>query len=278
MRHVGQSRWGLVGIYAFLIIAAAIAVFPLLWVVLSSFKTSQELASSPLQLFSLNPTLEHYRKVVGEIGFLGNLRNSLMLAGSSTLITVLISLLGAYGVVRFFPRVGRQLTKILIGTYMFPPILLAIPYTVTMVRLGLMNSYIGLVIAYLSFSIPYAIWMLIGFFQTVPVGIEEAAAVDEASRFRVFWQISVPIILPGIVATAVYTFINTFNEFLYALLFITESDKMPVAVGLYSLQGSEVLDWGAMMAASVIVIVPSVIFFMAIQRYIAAGLSEGSVK
>ncbi|WP_424924096.1 carbohydrate ABC transporter permease [Actinomyces bowdenii] len=275
---MGQSKWGLVGTYAFLIIAAAIAVFPLLWVVLSSFKTSQELARSPLQLFSLEPTLEHYRKVIGEIGFLGNLRNSLMLAGASTLITVLISLLGAYGVVRFFPRVGRQLTKILIGTYMFPPILLAIPYTVTMVKLGLMNSYAGLVIAYLSFSIPYAIWMLIGFFQTVPVGIEEAAAVDGASRFRVFWQISVPIILPGIVATAVYTFINTFNEFLYALLFITESDKMPVAVGLYSLQGSEVLDWGAMMAASVIVIVPSVIFFMAIQRYIAAGLSEGSVK
>ena len=102
--------------------------------------------------------------------------------------------------------------------------------------------------------------------------------MDGASRFRVFWQISVPIILPGIVATAVYTFINTFNEFLYALLFITESDRMPVAVGLYSLQGSEVLDWGAMMAASVIVIVPSVVFFMIIQKHISGGLSEGSVK
>lgn len=278
MHRAGRSTWGVVGVYAFLVVAAAIAVFPLLWVVLSSFKTSHELAQSPLQLLPGSPTLEHYRKVVTEIGFLGNLRNSLILAGSSTLITVIISLLGAYGIVRFFPRVGRQLTKILIGTYMFPPILLAIPYTVTMVKLGLMNTCTGLIIAYLSFSIPYAIWMLIGFFQTVPVGIEEAAAVDGASRFRVFWQISVPIILPGIVATAVYTFINTFNEFLYALLFITESDKMPVAVGLYSLQGSEVLDWGAMMAASVIVIVPSVLFFMAIQRYIAAGLSEGSVK
>ena len=187
-------------------------------------------------------------------------------------------MLGAYGIVRFFPRVGKQLTKLLIGTYMFPPILLAIPYTITMVKLGLMNSYFGLIIAYLSFSIPYAIWMLIGFFQTVPIGVEEAAAVDGASRFRVFWQISVPIILPGIVATAVYTFINTFNEFLYALLFITESDRMPVAVGLYSLQGSEVLDWGAMMAASVIVIVPSVVFFMVIQKHISGGLSEGSVK
>lgn len=278
MRRVGQNPWGTIGVYLLLTVAALIAVFPLLWVVASSFKSSTELAQNPLQMFSTEPTLEHYRKVVGEIGFLGKLRNSLVIAGFSTVIAVVVSLLGAYGVVRFFPRVGMQLTKILIGTYMFPPILLAIPYTVTMVKLGLMNSYVGLVTAYLSFSIPYAVWMLIGFFQTVPVGVEEAAAVDGASRLRVFWQISVPIILPGIVATAVYTFINTFNEFLYALLFITDSDKMPVAVGLYSLQGSEVLDWGAMMAASVVVIVPSVLFFMAIQRYIAAGLSEGSVK
>ncbi|MCL3776770.1 MULTISPECIES: carbohydrate ABC transporter permease [unclassified Actinomyces] len=278
MRRVGQSRWGTAGVYVLLVIASFIAVFPLLWVVTSSFKTSTELAQNPLQPFSSSPTLEHYRTVVTEIGFLGNLRNSLLIATCSTLIAVLVSLLGAYGIVRFFPRVGRQLTKLLISTYMFPPILLAIPYTITMVRLGLMNSYAGLVIAYLSFSIPYAIWMLIGFFQTVPIGIEEAAAVDGASRLRVFWQISVPVILPGIVATAVYTFINTFNEFLYALLFITDSDKMPVAVGLYSLQGSEVLDWGAMMAASVIVIVPSVVFFMLIQRHIAGGLSEGSVK
>ncbi|RAX23828.1 MULTISPECIES: carbohydrate ABC transporter permease [unclassified Actinomyces] len=278
MRRVGQSRWGVAGVYALLTVASFIAVFPLLWVITSSFKTSGELAQNPLQLFSSSPTPEHYRKVVTEIGFLRNLKNSLLIAGCSTVIAVLVSLLGAYGIVRFFPRVGRQLTKLLISTYMFPPILLAIPYTVTMVKLGLMNSYVGLVIAYLSFSIPYAIWMLIGFFQTVPIGIEEAAAVDGASRFRVFWQISVPIIMPGIVATAVYTFINTFNEFLYALLFITDSDKMPVAVGLYSLQGSEVLDWGAMMAASVIVIVPSVVFFMLIQKHIAGGLSEGSVK
>lgn len=278
MRRAGRSPWGTACVYLILVVAAFVAVFPLVWVISSSFKTSHELAQNPLQLFSTSPTLEHYRKVIEEIGFLTNLKNSLLIAGCSTVITVVVSMLGAYGIVRFFPRVGRQLTKLLIGTYMFPPILLAIPYTIIMVKLGLMNSYVGLIIAYLSFSIPYAIWMLIGFFQTVPIGVEEAAAVDGANRFRVFWQISVPIVLPGIVATAVYTFINTFNEFLYALLFITESDRMPVAVGLYSLQGSEVLDWGAMMAASVIVIVPSVVFFMVIQKHISGGLSEGSVK
>ena len=212
MRRAGRGPWGTVCVYLILIVAAFVAVFPLVWVVSSSFKTLPRARAESVAAVLELATLEHYRKVVEEIGFLTNLKNSLLIAGCSTVIAVLVSLLGAYGIVRFFPRVGKQLTKLLIGTYMFPPILLAIPYTITMVKLGLMNSYFGLIIAYLSFSIPYAIWMLIGFFQTVPIGVEEAAAVDGASRFRVFWQISVPIILPGIVATAVYTFINTFTS------------------------------------------------------------------
>ncbi|MGC0144955.1 carbohydrate ABC transporter permease, partial [Pseudactinotalea sp. Z1732] len=125
---------------------------------------------------------------------------------------------------------------------------------------------------------PYAIWMLVGFYGRVPLEVEEGAQMDGAGKFRVFWQIATPIVMPGIVATAVYTFINTFNEFLYPLLFINETGKMPVAVALYSLTGSEVLDWGAMMAAAVTVVVPSVLFFMAIQKHIAGGLAEGSVK
>ncbi|XCB29309.1 carbohydrate ABC transporter permease [Arcanobacterium hippocoleae] len=216
--------------------------------------------------------------MIYDLGFLTNMKNSLIISLSATVITIVVSLLGAYGIVRFFPKVGKYLTRLLITTYMFPPILLAVPYTVTMVSLGLINSYIGLVIAYLSFSIPYAIWMLIGFFQTVPLEIEEAAAMDGLGPFNIFFRIACPLILPGIVATAVYTFINTFNEFLYALLFINSSDRMPVAVALYSLTGSEVLNWGAMMAASALVIIPSVLFFMLIQKYIAAGLAEGSIK
>lgn len=264
--------------YAFLTVCSIIAVFPLLWIILSSFKGSGELASSPLGILPKHFTLSHYEAVIGNLDFLNNMKNSLIISLSSTVITVVVSLLGAYGIVRFFPRVGKYLTRLLITTYMFPPILLAVPYTITMAHLGLIDSYVGLVIAYLSFSIPYAIWMLIGFFQTVPLEIEEAAAMDGLGAFSIFLRIACPLILPGIVATAVYTFINTFNEFLYALLFINSTDKMPVAVALYSLTGSEVLDWGAMMAASTLVIIPSVLFFMLIQKHIAAGLSEGSIK
>ncbi|ACQ82015.1 binding-protein-dependent transport systems inner membrane component [Beutenbergia cavernae DSM 12333] len=261
-----------------LAVASIAFVFPLAWIILSSVKTGAELANNPLDVLPDEFTLANYRRVLEDLGFLQNLRNSVLIAVVATAVTIVLSTLAAYGIVRFFPRFGQRLTRVLIATYMFPPILLAVPYAAIMVKLGLINTYAGLILAYLSFALPYAIWMLVGFYQTVPLEIEEGAQMDGAGKVRIFWQIATPIVLPGIVATAVYTFINTFNEFLYALLFINSTDRMPVAVALYSLTGSEVLDWGAMMAASVLVVVPSVLFFMSIQKYIAGGLAEGSVK
>ncbi len=264
--------------YVFLSVLAIVSVFPLLWIITSSFKSSSELASNTTGFWPQAFTVDHYVKVVADLGILNNLGNSLIISVSTTLITIVVSATGAYGIVRFFPKVGQRLTQVLISTYMFPPILLAVPYTAIMISLGLINTYAGLVLAYLSFSIPYAVWMLTAFYQTVPLEIEEAAQVDGAGRWRVFATIASPIVAPGIVATAIYTFINSFNEFLFALLFINESARMPITVALYSLSGSEVLDWGAMLAASVVVVLPSVIFFLLIQKHIAAGLSEGSVK
>jgi multiple sugar transport system permease protein len=264
--------------YVFLTVLAIVSVFPLLWIITSSFMDSAELASDTTGFWPTSFTLDHYVHVLFELGVLNNLGNSLIISLTTTVVTIVVSATGAYGIVRFFPKIGQRLTQVLISTYMFPPILLAVPYTAIMIALGLINSYGGLVLAYLSFSIPYAVWMLTAFYQTVPLEIEEAAQVDGAGRFRVFATIASPIVAPGIVATAIYTFINAFNEFLFALLFINESDRMPITVALYSLSGSEVLDWGAMLAASVVVVVPSVVFFLFIQRHIAAGLSEGSVK
>ncbi|WP_374707048.1 carbohydrate ABC transporter permease [Paenibacillus sp. J31TS4] len=255
-----------------------LAVFPLVWIILSSFKTSGEMASHPLAFFPETFTFEYYRRVLNNLHFATNIKNSLIVSLSATLITIVVSSLGAYGIVRFFPKAGKRMTKLLITTYMFPPILLAVPYSIIIIKLGLVNTWTGLVITYLSFSIPYAIWMLSGFFQTVPLEIEEAARVDGAGKWRVFVQVVLPIVAPGVVATAIYTFINTWNEFLFALLLINSSGKMPISVALYSLTGSEILDWGEMMAASVIVILPSIVFFMLIQRKIAGGMAEGSVK
>lgn len=264
--------------HVYLVILSVIALFPLLWVLLSSIKSSGELTANPTRFLPIKFTLENFVHVIEDLGFARNVSNSLLIAVSTTIIAIVISSMAAYGIVRFFPKLGSIMSKVLVATYMFPPILLAIPYSMVMAKLGLVNSRIGLVIVYLSFSVPYAVWMLVGFFKTVPLGIEEAAKVDGANKVQTFIQIVLPLVMPGIVATAIYTFINAWNEFLYSLILINSTDKMTVSVALKSLQGSEILNWGDMMAASALVVVPSVIFFMFIQNKIAGGMTDGAVK
>lgn len=264
--------------YVYLSILAVIAAFPLVWILLSSIKSKNELAGDPTSFFPKHISFENFRIVFEQLNFGRNVGNSILVAGSTTLVAIAISALGAYGIVRFFPRFGKKLTRVLITTYMFPPILLAVPYSIIMGKAGLMNSRIGLVIVYMSFSVPYAIWLLVGFFQTVPIDIEEAARIDGANKMQVFYRVVLPIVAPGIVAVAIYTFINAWNEFLYSLILINSSEKATVAVALKFLEGQEVLDWGVMMAASAVVVIPSVIFFMLIQKKIAGGLAAGAVK
>lgn len=264
--------------YVYLSVLAALAAFPLVWILLSSVKGKGEITGDPTAFWPKSFTFENYRIVLQQLNFTNNIVNSIIIAGATTVIAVVISALGAYGVVRFFPRFGKKLTRVLITTYMFPPILLAVPYSIIMGKVGMMNNRLGLVIVYLSFSVPYAVWLLVGFFQTVPLDIEEAARVDGANKLTVFGRVVLPIVAPGIVAVAIYTFINAWNEFLYSLILMNSSSKMTVAVALKSLEGQEVLDWGVMMAASALVVIPSVVFFMLIQNKIAGGLAAGSVK
>jgi len=264
--------------HIYLLLLCFFAVFPLLWIIISSIKGKGELTGNPTAFLPKVVTLEYYRHVIFDLGFIVNIRNSVIISLATTGIAITISSLAAYGIVRFFPKIGTVLSKVLVTTYIFPPILLAIPYSIVMAKLGLTNTRIGLVLVYLSFSIPYAVWLLVGFFKTVPIGIEEAAKIDGANKIQLFMQVVIPLVAPGIVATAIYTFINVWNEFLYSLILINDTSKMTVAVALRSLNGSEILDWGDMMAASTLVVVPSIIFFCLIQNKIAGGLSEGAVK
>ncbi|HEW8487117.1 TPA: carbohydrate ABC transporter permease [Streptococcus pneumoniae] len=279
--------------HVLLVGATIVAVFPLVWIIISSVKGKGELTQYPTRFWPEQFTLDYFTHVINDLHFIDNIRNSLIIALATTLIAIIISAMAAYGIVRFFPKLGAIMSRLLVITYIFPPILLAIPYSIAIAKVGLTNSLFGLMMVYLSFSVPYAVWLLVGFFQTVPIGIEEAARIDGANKFVTFYKVVLPIVAPGIVATgivatgivatgivatAIYTFINAWNEFLYALILINNTGKMTVAVALRSLNGSEILDWGDMMAASVIVVLPSIIFFSIIQNKIASGLSEGSVK
>lgn len=275
------KRTGLFGTvfsHVYLILLSVFAVFPLLWLLVSAFKSGNEMLSNPTFFLPKSWTLENFENVLVTLKFGTNIRNSVIISLSTTLIATVISSLAAYGIVRFFPKLGSAMTKLLITTYMFPSIMLVIPYAVVMSRLHLTNTRIGLVLVYLSFSVPYAVWLLVGFFKTVPIGIEEAARIDGANKLQVFRIVVLPLVTPGIVATAIYMFINAWNEFLYALILMSSSSKTTISVALKTLEGADILDWGSLMAACAVVVVPSVIFFCFIQRKIAGGLADGAVK
>ncbi|MEA4899856.1 MAG: carbohydrate ABC transporter permease [Christensenellaceae bacterium] len=278
MRKTGKVRLGDIGGHLYLILLCVFSVFPLVWLVLSAFKSGNEMLANPTAFFPKEWTLDNFRRVLITLQFMTNIQNSVLISLATTIIATAISSLAAYGIVRFFPRLGDAMTKLLITTYMFPSIMLVIPYAVVMGKLGLTNTRIGLVLVYLSFSVPYAVWLLVGFFKTVPIGIEEAARIDGANKFQVFSIVVLPLIAPGIVATAIYMFINAWNEFLYALILMSSSSKMTISVALKSLEGSDILDWGALMAACAVVVIPSILFFCFIQQRITGGLSEGAVK
>ena len=262
----------------YLIILAVFAVFPLLWLLVSSFKSSSEMLNNPTKILPIQWTLENFKTVLITLNFTINIRNSVIIAAATTLIAIVISSLAAYGVVRFFPKLGDVMTKVLVTTYMCPSIMLVIPYAMVMAKLGLTNTRIGLVLVYLSFSVPYAVWMLVGFFKTVPIGIEEAARIDGANKLQVFVRVVLPLVAPGIVSTAIYVFINAWNEYLYSMILMSSSDKTTISVAVKTLEGADILNWGSLMAACAIVVVPSIIFFCFIQSKLAGGLSDGAVK
>lgn len=271
-------RFGDIVSNVYLILLSIVAVFPLLWLLVSAFKSSSEMLNNPTKIWPIQWTLANFKTVLFTLKFTVNIRNSLIIAGSTTVVAIIISSLAAYGAVRFFPKLGNVMTKILVTTYMFPSIMLVIPYAMVMAKLNLTNTRIGLMLVYLSFSVPYAVWMLVGFFKTVPIGIEEAARIDGANKLQVFVRIVLPLVSPGIVATAIYVFINAWNEYLYSMILMSSSDKTTISVAVKTLEGADILNWGALMAACAIVVVPSIIFFCFIQNKMAGGLSDGAVK
>ena len=273
-----KRRSGEAGCYIYVTILAIFATFPLLWLFICSVKESGDLLANPTSMIPQKFTLANYHNVMVNLGLGTNIKNSLMVSLSTTLIATVISSLAAYGIVRFFPKLGNMMSKLLIMTYMFPAIVLVIPYAVVMGKLGLTNTRLGLVLVYLSFNVPYAVWLLVGFFKTVPIGIEEAARIDGAGRLQTFIRVVLPLVAPGLVSTAIYMFINAWNEFLYALILTSSSSITTLSIKLHTMQGADVLNWGDMMAACMVVVVPSVVFFSFIQKYIAGGMTEGAVK
>jgi ABC-type glycerol-3-phosphate transport system permease component len=245
-------------------------------VVSSLIPEARLFAGAPLVPTDL--TLDHYRALFRERGFLVPIRNSLVVAASTTLLCVSLGSLCAYAVARLsFPGKGLVLAFVL-AVAMFPQISIVSPLYLLLRELGLINTYPGLVLPYLTFAMPLAVWLLVGFFRQLPPELEDAARVDGASRLRAFREVVLPLSLPGIATTAILTFLYAWNEFLFALSFTVGPERQTVPVAIALFRGRYQVPWGEVLAAVVVATVPVALLVLLFQRRIVRGLTAGSVK
>ncbi|MGE0157777.1 MAG: carbohydrate ABC transporter permease [Gemmatimonadales bacterium] len=250
---------------------------PLYWMVVASLTEEALLFSEP-SLFPADPTTEHYAALFATRAFVTPILNSLVVAGLTTVLCVGLGSLCAYAVARMhFPGKSVVLALVL-AVSMFPQVAIISPLYLVLRALGLIDTYAGLVLPYLTFAMPLTIWLLVGFFRQLPPDIEEAALVDGASRVRVLVDVVAPLSLPGIATTAILTFLYSWNEFLFALSFTVGPDHQTVPVAIALLRGRYQIPWGEILAASVVASVPVALLVLFLQRRIVSGLTAGAVK
>ncbi|TCL76270.1 carbohydrate ABC transporter membrane protein 2 (CUT1 family) [Hydrogenispora ethanolica] len=264
--------------YSVLTLAALTVIVPVLWMVSTSLKTMVEMFTIPPVWIPKVITWEAFSRIWVDYPFGGYFWNSLVVVASATLISLAFSALAGYGVSRFqFRGKGVFLTFLLI-TQMFPSIMLLIPYYKVMRTLGLINTYTGLTLAYVSFTIPFCSWMMLGYFQGIPKELDAAASIDGCGKFRTFAQILLPLTLPGLAATAIYSFLVGWNEYMFAMILTTSENMKTVPVGIGQLIGQYRIAWNDIMAVSLVASVPLTILFLFLQKYLVSSLTAGAVK
>ncbi len=263
--------WLVIGVLLLMII------FPLYFMVTTAFKLEGEIYSE-LTWIPREPTLANFRDVIVNFGIPIYLRNTLIVAFSTTTIVVVISLLAAYALTRLrFP--GRALmARGVLFVYLVPGSLMLIPMYLTIVRLGLKDSYPGLVLANMSFSVPFCIWLMMGYLRSISSEIEEASLIDGCTRMLSLWHIVIPLSIPGIVTAAIFIFNNVWNEFIFALVLAQDDAHRMISVGLSNFYRSDYYMVGPMMAGSLIAMLPVVVLYILAQRYVVSGLAAGAVK
>lgn len=252
-------------------------VFPFLWVILTSIRPSSELFSNKVQIFSSQITLQNYAAVM-DSGFAIYIRNSLLVSLPATVLAVSLSFVAAYSFSRRRFRFRYALLILVVFLQLFPFIVLTTPIYFMFYRMGLVNNLLGLVVTYTAITIPFSIYMLLGYLDSVPRELDEAAIIDGCSTLGLLWRVVLPIAWPGIAATAIYAFVQAWNDFLFALTLITDNDLKTIPIGLANLFGQYTTQWDLVMSASVIATIPTLIIFLFLQRQLVSGLAAGAVK
>jgi multiple sugar transport system permease protein len=271
------------GGWVFLALLLLFATLPMVWMLITSVKTQFAASRYPPEWLPSHPTLENYTRLLSptnDVGreFLTYMLNSVWVSSATTVLGVVIAVPAAYAFSRFrFPGRRMLFYSVLIRN-MFPGVVFLIPLFIVMRDLRLVNTQWSLILTYLTFGLPLSIWLLKGFYDNIPPQLEQAARIDGASRFQAFLRVVMPLSSPGIIATAIYTFVQAWNEYIYALTFLNSRDRLTLPVGLQRFFTEYATDWPGLMAAAFIMSVPVVVLFLILQRYFVRALAEGAVK
>ncbi len=266
------ARWIIV------VIALVVVVFPFYWMINTSLKPATEIFLSPPTFISSQWSLDAYRTVLTERPVARYFLNSLIVALGTTTLSVTLAALAAYGFTRFFPEGATPFIVFLLFTKMLPETLLIIPYFQLMSDVGLLNTYFALILAYSSFAMPFSVWMLIGFFRSIPQDIDEAAMIDGASHVQTFLRVILPLARPGLVAVALFTFLIAWNSYVWALVLTTDSSMYVLSVGVSNMVGEYRVQWNELMAATVIATLPVMVLYSFLERHLVNAITAGAVK
>ena len=256
-----------------------VLVFPVFWMFSTAFKPDDEINSLTPTWFSLDPTLDHFRDAIARPYFWNIVKNSLIIVSVTVALSIVLAFLAAVALAKYRFSGRKMFIVLMIGILMLPQVGLIIPLYVVLARYHLTNALTGVVITYMTFVLPFAVWTLRGFILGIPKELEEAAMVDGSSRLGAFFRILLPLVTPGLVATSVFVFVTTWNEFIFASVLLSDQSNHTVTVWLSYFYGTSTqTDWGGLMAASTLTAIPVVLFFLLVQRKIAFGLTAGAVR
>ena len=264
--------------YAILITFLLFVVFPFYWMIVTSFKGETQMRSVVSMFWPSPFVAENYEHLLNKTEFVSWFKNSVIVSVSSTFLATAVGTLGAYALARlkFLGRAFMASTVLI--TYLVPPSILFIPLYAQIRNLGMADSLTGLIAAYPSFTVPFVTWLLMGYFESIPVELEESAMIDGATRFGAFYRVVLPLSAPGVLAAGLYAFTQAWNEFLYALVFITDGRLRTLPVGLASFITGDVYGWGYLMSGAVLTTLPVIAAYIYLQKYMVDGLTAGGVK
>jgi N,N'-diacetylchitobiose transport system permease protein len=269
-----RASWNVVGVTLFVVM-----VFPVFWMISTAFKPDDQINSQTPTWFSASPTLQHFRDAIHKPFFWDSVKNSLIIVLVAVCISMVLAFLAAVALAKYRFHGRKLFIVLMIGIQMLPGAGLIIPLYVVLARYHQVDTLTGVIVVYISAVLPFSVWTLRGFMLGIPQDLEEAAMVDGSTRLGAFTRILLPLVAPGLVATSIFAFITSWNEYIFARILLNDQSKQTLTVWLsYFLGTSRNTDWGALMAASTLAAIPVVVFFLLVQRRIAFGLTAGAVK